>query len=173
MRELEKREKIILGAGGAVLGLLLIYFLVIFPYFSGVVKAEREIDQGKKDIQSMIGLYKNYLNLQANFKAAEARLKNKEDFSLLAALEQLGSESGMSGNIESMQERPRKDNPYYQESAVEVSLKKVDIRSLVTYLHKIEDYPHLLRIKRLSVETQFDDHNILNVKVEVSSFKPL
>jgi len=173
MMQLSKRERIYLTVGGGFVGAVLLYLLIISPFFSGISRAEQQIQQGKRDLQTIIGLYKSYTNIQAEFNDLEQRIKNNADFSVLAALEELAAEAGIRDNIDSMQEKPRPDNNYFQESAVEVKLKKVDLKQLMNYMYKIEESPNLLRVRHLIVETRYDDRDVLNARIEVSTFKPL
>jgi hypothetical protein len=52
-------------------------------------------------------------------------------------------------------------------------LQKINIEELGRLLYDIEQSPKVLRVRKLHVETRFDDPTLVNVSMEVSMFKML
>ena len=173
MIRMSKREKVYITVGGAFVGSLLLWLLIVNPYLSGIENAKNRIETGRRDLSRMIELYTTYASLRATVDEIEGRIPDDENFTILSALEQLANEAGVSDQITSMEERNNPDNEFYREMAVEVSLRQVPLRSLIDYLHGIESSPNLLLVSRLTMNTRFNQRNLIDAKVEVASFRPL
>ena len=62
-------------------------------------------------------------------------------------------------------------NESYDENLVEVQMENISLTELVDFIHKIESSGHLLKVKRLRVKTRYDDRNLLNVTLQVTTYK--
>lgn len=61
--------------------------------------------------------------------------------------------------------------PAFQESLIEVSLKKINVKQLVRFAHGIEQGRRPVKVRSLNIETQPDLSGYLNATLAVSAFK--
>lgn len=173
MIQMSKREKIYAAGGGLFLIVVVGWLALIRPYYNGIDKAQKSIESGRQDLRTMIDLYKGYAELQSQVQELENKIQKDQDFSILSSLEQLASDAGVSDLIDKMEERKPPENNFYKEESVEVSLKRVPLKELIDYMYKIESSANLLLVRKMSLSTRYDQRDMTDAKIEVSSFKPL
>ena len=169
---LSDRERKIILFGGGGLALFLLIYLVLPALFSGGPTTTGAVTS-KKDLESIMRLYRDFSNVQSSFTRIENQINTQGVFSILTELENLASQSEIKSNIESMESKPKPKNEYFTEQAVEVKLIKVTLKQLLTFLYSIEFSPKVLHVKKLHLEVRFDNKELLNAQIEVSTFTPL
>ena len=173
MIQMSKREKLYVAIGGGFLVVVLGWMLIVNPYLNGVTDAQNRIETGRQNLRTVVQLYDTYVTQRARLDEIESRIPTGEEFAILSALERLAGESGISNAIEKMEERKQADNVYFQESSVEVSLRRVPLASLIDYLYKIESSKDLMLVRNLQLNTRYDKRDLIDAKIEVSTFRPL
>lgn len=168
----DRERKIVIFGGGGLLAFLLLWF-VIPALFSGDDQTAAGTDGSKSDLEAIMMLYKDFANVQAEYKKIEGRINSRKDFKLLTELESLGEKAEISTNIESMEDKPKPKNDYFKEQAVDIRLQKVTLKQLIAFLYSIEYSTNVLRVKKLHVEVRYDNPDLLNAQIEVATFTPL
>lgn len=69
-----------------------------------------------------------------------------------------------------------KDSPAFEtvapeESVIEASLKKINVRQLVKYVHEVENGGRTVKVRRLQVDTNPDESGYLDATIIVSAFR--
>ena len=173
MMAINDREKklVIFGGGGLVLFLVL-WFLVP-ALFSGDSGTIATVGKQKSDLDSIMRLYRDFANVQAEYNKIASKVVNQKNLSLLAELENLADQAEIKSNIEAMESKPKPKNEYFKEEAVDIRLIKISLKQVLTFLYAVEYSPKVLRIKKLHLEVRYDNPDMMNAQIEVATFKPL
>lgn len=166
-----QREQRVVAAAGILLFLLLVYLGV-----DAVVQRYQDLGQRieirKQDLTKISHLRDQYLETHRQVEEIRSRLENKQkDFSLLSFIEDLANREGIRENIGSVKPKKLPLNEDYDESSVEIQMDNVTLPKLVDFAYKIENSGHILKVKRVRLKTRYDDRNLLNVTLQVSTYE--
>jgi type II secretory pathway component PulM len=173
MIQMSKREKAYVSIAGGFAGVVLLWLAIVNPYLKGMASAKNRIEEGRQNLRTVVQLYDTYVTRKARMAELERKIPAGSEFAVLSALERLAGEAGISDKIEKMEEHKKPDNLFFQENAVEVSLRRVPLPSLIDYLYKIEASKDLLLVRKLQLSTRYDQRELIDATVEVSTFRPL
>lgn len=166
-----RERKIVLFGGGGLVLFLLLYLVV--PFFFNDNQQTTTVGEQRSDLAAIMHLYKDFENVKASYETIEGKINSDNTFSILTELENLAAQSQIKSNIEAMESKTKPKNEFFLEQAVEVRLIKITLKQLLTFLYSIEYSPKVLRVKKLHLESRFDNADLLNAQIEVSTFKPL
>ncbi len=93
-------------------------------------------------------------------------------FSLISYLEQEAKHSRISTSVSQMTPRNLPSEGGYPSVMVSLHLEKVDLAHTLIFIARIQRAPHLLRITHISLERRFDQHDLLDVRIDVQSIQP-
>jgi general secretion pathway protein M len=160
--------------GGTFVLSLLLYGLVLAP---ALEKRDRWIsmaERKKQELSRFEDLSARYQNLEGTIGAMERELgSRKRGFSLLAQLEAGARRLGLQDNIASMKPFKNQMDSGIEESSVEIRLEKLDLGGggLVKFLQEVEGEESLVRTRRLRIKSRFDDPQLLDVTLLVSTLE--
>jgi len=95
----------------------------------------------------------------------------EKGFSVLSFIEDLANKQNIRENIGSVKPKTIPLNDDYDESIVELKVDNVSLSELVDFIYKIENSGHLLKVKRLRIKTRYDNRDLLNVTLQVTTYK--
>lgn len=170
---LQRREKIIVYAGGVILGVLLILHVIIFPILDRRTNLRNQITSRTKELQEMQALKSEYESLTRDLRNNEAKLKfRSKGFTLFSFLDELAGKSGIKQNIENMKPSTSnvKGSPYTL-SLVEMKINSLTMEQLVTFLHGVETSPNMIWIKRISISKGEKKGQLINSIIQVETFQ--
>ncbi|MEW6441489.1 MAG: type 4a pilus biogenesis protein PilO [bacterium] len=166
-----QRERWVLVAGAAAFVLLLCY-LGIDGLVGSYNELGRKIDGRNQDLVKITHLRDQYVDTHRKVQEVRSRLdKKQKDFSVLSFIEDLANREGIRENIGSVKPKKVPFNDDYDESSVEIQMDNVTLPKLVNFAYKVENSGHLLKLKRLRVKTRYDNRNLLNVMLQVSTYE--
>jgi len=169
---LTARERMTVLLGGTFVLSLLLYGLVLAP---ALEKRDRWIsmaERKKQELSRFVDLSARYQNLEGIIAAMERELgSRKRGFSLLAQLEAGARRLGLQDNITSMKPFKNQMDSGIEESSVEIRLEKLDLGGLVKFLQEVEGEESLVRTRRLRIKSRFDDPQLLDVTLLVSTLE--
>ncbi len=170
---LQRREKIMIYAAGAILGCFLIAHIIIFPILDGRTSLENQIKSRTSELQEMRELKAEYESLTKDLNSSEARLKLRpKEFTLFSFLDDLAGKSGIKQNIENMKPSTSnlKGSPYTL-SMVEMKMNSLTMEQLITFLHGVETSPNMIWVKRISITKGEREGQLLNSILQVETFQ--
>ena len=139
---LSAREKVLVGAVGAVLGAALLMLAVVNPILSGTAGARERVQASELELQTMVRLRREYEAIETRLDGVEERIReNQDQQNTLTLLESLASSSAV--KINSMEERKSPDHELYRVTRVDVELKNVSLTQVVTFLHGRSNLSHM------------------------------
>lgn len=162
IKNLTKREKIVLFSAGAALGAFILIFGVLSPIMGYRAKLA-------DSVRVQDGTLKRVYELSAQIKSLEGSSKNgsaagSPNFTLFGFLEELAAKVKVNDRIEYM--KPISDPANSAREAVELKIRSVYQEDLISLLYDIEHCPYSLVIKRLSIRRVERDNN-LDVTLQV------
>lgn len=173
LSRLSPRERWILGGGAAVALLLIGYVTLLGPAWERMTQLDRLIPQKEKEVGEFAHLREDYLAVSNGIREMERRLPMQNQFSPLSFLEENATKNQIRANIAYIRPLPPQIHEPYREIPVEVKVENVTLARIVPFLSAIENAPHTLRIKRLSMKTRFSDPAFMDVTFVVSSYEKI
>jgi type II secretory pathway component PulM len=170
---LSRRERRILGGGATVALLLIGYVIFLGPAWERMVQLDRLIPQKEKEVGEFANLRENYTSVSSGIQKMERRLPMQNQFSPLSFLEENATKNQMRANIAYIRPLAPQVHEPYREVPVEVKVENVSLARIISFLSAIENAPHTLRIKRLSMKTRFSDPALMDITFVVSSYEKI
>jgi general secretion pathway protein M len=169
---LTARERMTVLLGGAFVLSALLYGLVLAP---ALEKRDRWIslaERKKQELSRFEDLSARYQSLQGTIASMERELgSRKGGFSLLAQLEAGARRLGLQDNIASMKPFRNEMDSGIEESSVEIRLEKVDLGEFIKFLQEVEGEKGLIQTRRLRIKSRFDDPQLLDISILVSTLE--
>ena len=168
---LNDKDKKTLKAGGIIAALLLFIAIVLIPLKDSESYYSEKIRTKGKAAEEVNLMASRYKMLKGRFDKIKSTVKNeKSDFTLFSFLDSAASGSDLKDNIKGMKPSvfSRDD---YTESTVTVELEDVDIKSFITYLHRVETSGHNLKIKKADIKPRYSSPDKINVTLIISSIE--
>lgn len=154
--------------------LVLIVVLPVMVASGKISKMEKSIVNGDAQIKEIIREIDRLNESKAKLTEVQSMLAGGFDASISTTLENLAGKSGIQDRIDSLKEKTAAPSDLFDESSVDVRLKKITLPELVDYLYSIEHSPDkLLRLKRLEIKPRYDNRKEFNVSFQVSTYRLL
>jgi type II secretory pathway component PulM len=168
---LSQREKRVLFALAAFLVVLLVY-LGVDSVLRGYDKLADQIESTRMEAEKLSRLREQYMEAHRELADIKAKLDQMEKgFSMLSFIEDLANKEKIREKIGSVKPKQVPLNDSYDENIVELNMDNVTLSALVDFIHKIENSGHLLKVKRLRIKTRYDNRDLLNVTLQVTTYK--
>jgi Tfp pilus assembly protein PilO len=166
-----QRERRVLAVASVIL-LLIIVYLGVDAAVQQYQELGRRIEIKKQDLVKISHLRDQYVETHRQVQEIRSRLEKKQkDFSLLSFIEDLANREGIREKIGSVKPKKIPLNDDYDESSVEIQMDNITLPKFVDFSYKVEHSGHLLKVKRLRIKTRYDDRNLLNVTLQVSTYE--
>lgn len=154
--------------------LVLIIVLPVMVASGKISKMEKAITNGDVQIKEIIREIDRLNESKAKLSDVQSMLAGGFDASISTTLENLANKGGIQDRIDSLKEKTAAPSDLFDESSVDVRLKKITLPELVDYLYSIEHSPDkLLRLKRLEIKPRYDNPKEFNVSFQVSTYRLL
>ncbi len=167
------REQTLLRAGGAIILLFFAVEWMILPTVDRIEQLNRLVAEKEQDLGIFAELRQSYERLHVRLDDIQAKLdKQDETFSLVAYIEQMTISQNVNHTIVVL--RPNNAAPFegYQETTAELSLKKITLGQIISFLQALESSPYYIRVKQFSMKSRFSNASLLDVHLIVSSYAP-
>ena len=168
---LSQRDQRVLIAAGAFFVLMILY-LGVDSVLQGYDNLEGKIAKKRVEVEKITRLRAQYMEAHKQLADIKAKLDQMEKgFSVLSFIEDLANKENIRENIGSVKPKKIPLNDSYDESIVELKMDNVSLSELVDFIYKIENSGHLLKVKRLRIKTRYDNRDLLNVTLQVTTYK--
>jgi general secretion pathway protein M len=171
-RHLASRERIIVGAGGAVVAASLLFVLIVDPLLTSIDKLERQAARKQKERSELAVLAGQYAAKQARLVQREQRLPPADGtFSLLTFMEEAATMAQIRERIVGMQPQPSTIIQGYQESAVDLRLDGVQLPQLLALLVAMEQAPYDVQVRHLQIKPKYDNPVNLDASLRIVAYQ--
>jgi len=167
-----REQTMALIAAAAVI--ILVVVIPVMVASSRIGRLERDVVEGRRQLRDVMRAIESYGRRRDHLDQMQRFFAGGFDSSISSTLESIAEQHGMKDRIDSLKERAVAPSELFDEASVDVRLKRVRLEQLVGFLHAIEDQPDkLLRLKKLSIKSRFDNKQDLDVSFTVSTYRLL
>ena len=148
-----KREKYAIWIAGALIAVVILMQVIIFPLVNKRQQLNRQIEVQTQTLKEMLVLKADYESTKKIADSERGRMAGRSSgFTLFSFLDTLAGQVGLKDRIAYM--KPSKttlENTPYTLSVVETKLQNITMKQLTSYLYRIETSNNLVRVKGLSI----------------------
>lgn len=169
---LNPRQKKTVIAGAAVVALIIFVQFVFLPFLEGKKKMKRSIALNETTLKEMYRLETEYSSIKREVGVVQAALaKRPADFSFFSFIEKKAGETGVRGNMKSLQPGRPAPAGSFEEVSADIKLEKVTLKQLVDFLAAAESVEQATALKRLSVSRSPDNPEYLSAQIQLVTFQ--
>ena len=168
---LQRREQVLVIGAGVLVVLLALFTFVIDPILARGANLDRRLATAGRQLAELQTLRGDYRRQKRVIDRIDNRLRRqRRNFAVFSHLEQVAGRTGVQDKIQSMNTIASPPSTEYKEDSVEVRMEGVTLPQLVEYLHRLENSPQILRIKRLQIAPGRENRQLLSVRLRISVF---
>jgi len=168
--KLEKREKYVVSGAMCMIGIFLLAYFIIFPFFTEKSRFKKGIAQKEDEYKQISELsleYKKYLKDSEEISGALER--RGSGFSLASYLEEAAAKTGIS--LKGMTQSPSKGSGTYKEAMVEMKLEGINTDQLVRCVYNVENPENLIFVRRISISDNKKQEGYLDCIIQVLTYQ--
>lgn len=163
MITLAKRERYLVIGVACFLGIILLFELLISPFFENRAKMQRGVERNEAYLREVMDLSAEYeAKKRVSQDMAQALNRRKKGFSLYTYLDQAAKKTGINKHVKSMLPSTKSEG-LFKESTVDMDLEAVTGAQLKVFLYEIESPEDLISIKRMNVKQNGKQDGYLDV----------
>lgn len=162
----DDRQRLIrIGATSAAIILPLV--MIVVPLLGGRLDAHQSIADAKSELEQMRALERRVLEHGlGDTGQGDQPVRRGRQASLIAVLDGIANKLEINNLIQAM--RPIKSGRDEETEAVELQLKDLVLGELTALIYEIETSPQNLQIRRIEVQKELKDPNVLRAGIEVA-----
>ena len=148
-----KREKYAIWIAGALISVVILMQVVIFPLVERRQQLNRQIEAQSQTLKEMLALKADYEGTKSIADSERGRIAGRSSgFTLFSFLDTLAGQVGLKDRIAYMKpSNTTLENSPYALSVVETKLQNITMKQLTSYLYRIETSDNLVRVRGLSI----------------------
>jgi len=169
--KLAKREKLLVSATAAIIGILLILYLIVIPFFDQKNKLARETETLENIIKEMddLGIMGQDM---AEISGGLDRVLAARKASLSDLVYSAAAAAGIkTQDIGRMTPREGKTQNEYQEDILEVKLNTITQLQLKQFLIGIEKPEKYIFVNRIKISKSRKEEGYLDIDIRIMSYK--
>ncbi len=164
--ERDRKAVVYAGLGAAVL----ILYLMFQFFSSGTGRLEKKAQALQIELKKLDSLRNEYIQSKGRIEELSKSIKTGDE-SLISVVEKILVESRVDRGDFSIKSRTSTSGDLYEETSVDVDLKKIPLDRMVDVLYKIQTTPVFLKVSMFRPQTRFDNPDLMDVSFRVSTFK--
>ena len=167
MIEFSKREKRLLQILAALVGLLVLYFLVISPILAIHDRINNEFAANMSKLNTLDKLHEQYRELRQSISRYQSQLNSTQGLTTL--IEENARGANIAKNKTYNRDRPTVPQGKYKKISADVRFEGVDINSLLNFIYKMENSGMLVRISYLRINQTVKGRNTYDATMTFNS----
>ncbi len=171
LRQLEKRELMMLSFGALFLVVVLLYIGLYEPYQMALTNADKAIASKRRQIIEVQQLQADYQQLQQQTQKIESQLTARSSLSALALLENMASSVGSRENLSYIRPQPAQTQGDIYIENLDIKLEKLTLQQVLQLLWSIAEAKTPMQIKNVRLKKRFDDKSLTDATLTVSVFR--
>jgi type II secretory pathway component PulM len=161
------RKAVIFGG----LGFLILVLYMVFQFFSsGSARLEKKTQSLQADLKRFESLRAEYLGSKHRIEELANTIKTGDE-PLISVVEKTLVDSRIDRGNFSIRSRTSTSGDLYEETSVDVEIKKIPLDRMVDVLYKFQTMPAYLKVSKLRPQTRFDNPDLMDISFRVSTFK--
>jgi len=169
---LAPRERMLVGVGGAVAVLLVLYSFVWDPLQQARESLATDITRAENSLAEIQTLRTAYYETKRRIVANEAALtRGDANFNLFSYVQSTVKQAVSAERISSMNPSTREVGTNFVEERVEIKITQIGLPALTDLVYRIEKGTNPLRFSRLQIKKRADDIYTFDITATVSLLK--
>jgi Sec-independent protein translocase protein TatA len=157
---------------GAIVVVVLVVILPVYVASNRISRLERDLAQGRRQFRDVMRTIDVYNGHRAELAGLQQTLAGGYDSSISTTIEAIAEKNNMKDQIDSLKAKATAPSDLFEESAVDVRIRRVELKPLIDFLYAIENDPEkMLRIKTLNMKPRFDSKKLVDVSFTVSTYR--
>lgn len=157
---------------GAIVVVVLVVVLPVFVASNRISRLEKDLAQGRMQFRDVMRTIDSYNGRRAELAGLQQMLAGGYDSSISTTIESIAEKNNMKDQIDSLKAKATAPSDLFEESAVDVRIRRVELKPLIDFLYAIENDPEkMLRIKTLNMKPRFDSKKLVDVSFTVSTYR--
>ena len=149
------------------------FALGVTPALERIETLKRVIPEKQNELDRLRIKVGEYVSLRENLGDLRAKITSQEKtFELLPFIESLVEQYDLTQNVKTMNQVVAQPETDVQEIIVEIEMENVTLRQLCGFIEKIQSPNTLASVKRLTLEKNLANPNLLDSRIEVRNLKP-
>jgi len=170
MTRFTKREKQLAAAFAALATVWAFFALAVKPALERTQTLNRVIPRKKAELTQLKAKTSKYIKLQDRIAVLKKEAASKQqNFQLLPYVESLLKQCGLSDKLASMTQKDAPLDANYNQTILEISIKRHTLPELVKFLRKIDSEKTVSAVKSLYITKDKTEPALLNTKIEIHS----
>ncbi len=169
---LSPREKQFLIIGGAVGAVLLVLVLLVIPFQDRMRSMDQKIQRLETQVEEAQMLRARYMRLKQQLTGSETKLKQGQKIDFFQYVTDLANAQVAPEQQVYIREKPEPAQEDFRVRSLEVRFQQLDLGQVVRVLSRLETAPTVIRVKSLSVKKRFDNPELLDLELAISSYSP-
>lgn len=166
---LDTRERLTLLVGGVFLLLVMVWLLVLDPYFNAINSLDRRVEGQLRNLERIESMRYQIDELRQQLAVVESRQRSSRP--LFSRVENLTVQTGIRDQLLSMRPQPDSVQEGFRQQLVELRLERITLSQLVRFLHAAEYNSSGIQVRSLRVRPRFDDRSQLDVNLVLMSLE--
>jgi len=170
--KLGARQKKTVIAGAVVVALIIFVQFAFMPFLEGKKKMKRSLALNEATLKEVYKLESEYSSIKQDVSAIEAALSRRTpDFSFFSFIEKKAGETGVRGNMKSLQPGRPVPAGSFEEVSADIKLEKVTLKQVVDFLAGTESAEQAVVLKKLSISRSSDNREYLSAQIQLVTFQ--
>ncbi len=153
------------------LGLLILILYATFQFFSSAsARLEKKAQSIQVDLKKFESLRAEYLGSKRKIAELAGAIRPGDE-PLISVVEKVLLDSRVEKGSFSIRSRTPTGGDLYEETSVDVEIKKIPLDRMVDVLYKIQIMPTFLKVSKFRPQTRFDNPDVMDASFRISTFK--
>lgn len=168
MNRFTKREKQLAAGFLALAALWALFALAVKPALERTETLKRVIPRKKAELKQLKAKTGRYIELRKRMDQLKKEAASKQqNFRLASYIESLLKKCDLSDKLTSMTQRDAPLDSNYNQTILEINIKKLSLSQLVKFLEKVHSEKTVSAVKSLYITKNKTDTGLLDTKIEL------
>ena len=150
--------------------IIVAYFVIISPVISYKLNLEKDYEINVSRLNNLDNLYEKYIEISHQKDYFMNLLKNNEGVTTL--IENFSKETNILKNKVYTRDNPSIIQNKFKKTSTDVKFESVDMKSVLTFIYKLENSNKILKITDLRVQQAIKGKNTFDVTIKIDSYTP-
>jgi general secretion pathway protein M len=169
---LSKRERFIIVAGIALVMLVVMMEVLVFPFIEYKRKLQIGVTRAEKDLVKMVEFVSQYKTMKGDLDVVQRiSVKRQKGFSLFSFLDSTSTNTGVKNNVKYMKPSEIKSSGPIKENMVEMEIDGINFEQFMKFLYEVEQSDMGVLVKRISIKHKQNEAGMIDVILQVVAYE--
>lgn len=148
---------------------ILVLYVVLQFFSSGSARLEKRANALQSDLKRIEFLRAEYVQSKRRIEELTSMVRTGDE-PLISVVEKTLVDARIDRANFSIKSRASSPGDLYEETSVDVDIKKVPLDRMVDILYRFQTIPTFIKVSKLHPQTRFNDPDLMDVSFRVSTF---